>query len=73
MIIAETLHIKNNGYVAYICISELPLDEQVSFKKWLHENGQTQPVIDEEPIEFDCAYPWDYEFWKGNPNATHLF
>jgi len=30
---SETLNIKNNGSRAYICISELPLDEQEPFKK----------------------------------------
>lgn len=69
---SETLNIKNNGSIAYICISELPEEEQERFKKWLLHEGQTQPVIDEEPIEFDCAYAWDYELWKSNPNATHL-
>ncbi|MFC4210854.1 hypothetical protein ACFOWA_06665 [Pedobacter lithocola] len=69
---SETLNIKNNGSIVYICISELPLNEQEPFKNWLLKEGQTQPVIEEEPIKFDCAYPWDYELWKSNPNATHL-
>lgn len=69
---SKKLNIKNNGYIVYICISELPKEEQVPFKKWLNDEGQTQPIIEEEPIEFDCAYLWDYELWKSNPNATYL-
>ncbi|WP_090997967.1 hypothetical protein [Pedobacter insulae] len=68
----ERLNIKNNGFVAYIRISELPQHEQELFRKWLLADGQTRPVIEEETDPLDCAYPWDYELWKSNPNATHL-
>ncbi|RNL51458.1 hypothetical protein [Pedobacter jejuensis] len=68
---AETLNVKSNGNIFFILISELPTDEQAPFKQWLHSEGQTQPLIDKQ-LDGNCAYPWDYELWKSNPNATHL-
>jgi hypothetical protein len=46
----------------YVVISELPLDQQEPFKKWLI--NQTLPVIPEEGTNsHNCAYSWDYEHW----------
>ena len=68
---AETPNIKSDGNIVFIRISDLPIQEQAPFKQWLLIEGQTQPLIDKE-LDGNCAYPWDYELWKSNPNATHL-
>ncbi|MCX2575953.1 hypothetical protein [Pedobacter sandarakinus] len=69
---ADLSKIEGDGNIMYIRISDLPKEEGLAFKQWLHSEGQTQPLIDGE-MDGNCAYPWDYELWKSNPNATHLF
>ena len=46
----------------YIVISDLPIEQQEPFKKWLI--GQTCPAIDTEgKNKYNCAYVWDYKYW----------
>lgn len=50
----------------YLVIAELPADQQVPFRRWVIEGGQTQPVLEQEgKLATDCAYVWDYERWYG--------
>ena len=47
----------------YILISELPIEEQNPFQKWLL--GKTRSIIEEEGINsMDCCYKLDYERWQ---------
>ena len=68
---AELQNILNDGNIIYIRISDLPENEIILFKRWLYNEGQTQPLIEGE-LDGDCAYPWDYDLWKSNPNASQL-
>jgi len=47
---------------SYVVISELPIEQQEPFKKWLI--WQTCPAVEGEgENKYNCAYIWDYESW----------
>lgn len=57
----------------YVVISELPIEQQEPFKKWLI--GQTCPAMGNEgENKYNCAYAWDYkhwlEAWKNGKDAS---
>ncbi|WP_041341332.1 hypothetical protein [Runella slithyformis] len=48
---------------SYVCIDDLPVEQQAAFRIWLGE--RTVPIIEEEGEQRkdNCAWIWDYERW----------